>query len=148
MKRAVLIKPGGYVEPVMLGVIVNTHGGDKVVSELTQMQNAVGGYLQEVGHSHPNLVAYMDEDGIRKGLAPNELASAIFFSGGDQRLPILGNVLVLGRLREDGEVEGLTVEQANIFLSPEGEDILNALVEADDEQGLDHMEDAFGGELP
>lgn len=126
MKRAVLIEPDGTVSPVVISV------GSTVHTELKQMQGHVGGYLEAIRHDHPNLTAFCDEDGSQKKLQPNRLATAIFgesllnYSPWPRRA-ILGNVLVLGRTDEDGETHGLTPEQADIFLSPSGEEIINAL---------------------
>ena len=141
MKRAVLIHPGGQVQPVAIP--------GEFVSELSLCQEYVGGYITPWPNT-PNFTVFVDEDGLVKGLAPNHLATSIF--GTNQGTPIVGNALVLGPVDEEGDTLGLSVEQAAIFISPEGEDIINALAqlnqEKNDEQGMDFVEDAFGGELP
>lgn len=125
MKRAVLIRPDGSVEPIMVD-------DRSSMGELGQLQLTVGGYLEPIRHNVPNLTAFCDEDGSQKKLQPNRLATAIFgesllnYSPWPRRA-ILGNVLVLGRTDDDGETHGLTPEQADIFLSPSGEEILNGL---------------------
>lgn len=120
MKRAVLIRPDGSVFPVAI----------QKPNELEQLQHYVGGYIEALPHSlnrWPNFTVFMDEDGRDKRLPRNELASAVFLPAHMQIGSIVGNVLVMGPV-VDGETQGLTVEQADIFLSPEGEDILNGLV--------------------
>lgn len=114
MKRAVLIKPDGSVEPFFAGEqsITQTIGGDPGhIASDTRVPNMTFVYSEK----------YEDDPQPR-----NTLASELL------NTPVAGNVIVLGAYTEaegpgSGEIHGLTVEQVNIFLSPEGEDILNAL---------------------
>lgn len=141
MKRGVVISYTGHVTPV---AIVEEN-------ELTLIQNYVGGYFEVIQHDVPNLTVFADEDGKRKNRPYNTLATSLF---GRYLAPdlILGDVLVMGGVDEYGETQGLTPEQTDIFLSPDGEGILNGLIGIDDaarfEAGMDFVEDRFGGEQP
>lgn len=120
MKRAVVIEPDGSVRPLIIP--------DPPPTELSVLQATIGGYLEPIRHSLPNLTAFCDEDGGTKNLPVNFLATAVFRH---RRVPhpIVGTVVVMGATTTDGEIVSLTPEQADIFLSPASEHILNALAE-------------------
>jgi hypothetical protein len=117
VKRAVLIRPGGNTEPLMI----------HEPTELEQLQAAVGGYIQMVPTSI-NLTAFCNEDGKSKGLPYNDLAQAVF---GGLLTPydhLVGNVVVMGPVDEEGETLGLTPAQVDIFLTDK-DDLLNKLIQ-------------------
>lgn len=118
MKRAIVIAPSNFVNPLPIP--------DGPHAELSVLQAAVGGYLELVPHSIPNFTVFCDEHGKMKKKKYNELATTIFGPPGDM---IVGPIVVLGPVDEDGDTLGLTDKQVAIFLSPSGRDILTALAE-------------------
>lgn len=118
MKRAVLIRPDGHVDPFIIP--------DPPPSELSVIHAILGVDPDDRAFemTRDNLTGFADEAGLEKDYEINQLATDIFDTG-----YLVGNILVMGRTRVDGQVEGLTLDQANIFLSPSGEDILNALTQ-------------------
>lgn len=119
MKRAVVIEPDGSVRPLIISDFLDTG--------IRQLQDAVGGTFQIIPHNQPNLSAFCDEDGKQKEKEPNMLASFIFGQLLDPTDLIVGTVVVMGPVGPNGDTLGLTPEQADIFLSPSGEEIINQL---------------------
>lgn len=118
MKRAILITTQNETLPMALS--------DTLREEVAEIQEAIGGYLEAIRHDLPNLTAFCDDDGKRKNRPLNRLATALFGSPND---PIVGNVVVMGPVNDDGDTEGLTVEQIDIFLS-DNNDLLNRLIDS------------------
>lgn len=118
MIRAVVIHPDGHVAPVALYETEDLY---------TQLKNIIGGWVTEWKSPWPNLSFFCDEDGLLKKLPFNHLCTSLLDQGLSSA-PAVGTFVVAGRTNpRTGEPKSLTVEQANIFLSAEGEDILNAL---------------------
>lgn len=121
MRRAVLIRPGGKVEPVMVG------------DDYRSLQEILGGIFQVIPVNIPNLSFFcceepwlLDEDSQQLNELANDICS---YRWEPARYAIIGPVLVMGGVDANGTTMGLTPEQADIFLSPKGEAILNALID-------------------
>jgi hypothetical protein len=131
MKRGVLIHPDGHV-----GIAVINEEQDFI----KQLSQIIGGWVTEWHSSIPNLSFWCDEDGLLKKLPVNQLATSILDEGLGSA-PAVGIFVVMGAT-ENGDPAGLTVEQANIFLSADGEDIINRLIYfGNEEMGLDYLEE-------
>jgi len=117
MKRAVVIHPDGHVGPAAISEDRDLY---------RQLGQLIDGYVTTWPSKVPNITIFCDEDGLMKLHArKNDLATDLA-QGGD--VPVVGIVVIMGRTTSQGKTYGLTPEQADIFLDPKGEDILNALI--------------------
>lgn len=99
--KAVSIQPG---QPPVIVEIDNTVIGNYYA--LTD-----GGYIEAVMNHDLGVTYYCNEDGVMKGLAPNDLATDLFREvpvsiGGNGR--VLGGVVVVGKPDREGDDTDVT----------------------------------------
>jgi hypothetical protein len=98
------MKTGISIDP--LGVITEHEFQDEddyPSGNTERIHEMIGGYLESV--SMPGLTMFVNEDGRRLNLPINYCASMI------ARQPILGTVVILGRVNSNGDTIGLSGEQ-------------------------------------
>jgi hypothetical protein len=81
--RALIVTPDGKVERVD-------------IDGIQALQDAVGGYIELVPTGFPGTAAYVNEDGRRLGLAPNQLASYLVRPDYLWAGPIVGPLVLFG----------------------------------------------------
>ncbi len=99
MATALLIKTTGEVEVTT----VPEENGYQVLNELC------GGWIDCVRNE--DIVGYVNDEGLLIGLDPNVLASVLFGR------PLVGDVVVLGALSEEGEYDGENHDVPEQYLS-------------------------------
>ena len=99
MATALLIKTTGEVEVTT----VPEDNGYQVLNELC------GGWIDCVRNE--DIVGYVNDEGLLIGLDPNVLASVLFGR------PLVGDVVVLGALSEEGEYDGENHDVPEQYLS-------------------------------
>jgi hypothetical protein len=99
MATALLIKTTGEVEVTT----VPEDNGYQVLNELC------GGWIDCVRND--DIVGYVNDEGLLIGLDPNVLASVLFGR------PLVGDVVVLGALSEEGEYDGENHDVPEQYLS-------------------------------
>lgn len=87
--------------------------GDNDETEYDSIRNAVGGWLDSVSTSDGRLVGYVHDEGLLIGLPVNAVASMMF----DR--PLVGTVVVVGGLNEQGEYDGASHDVPEGLLSDE-----------------------------
>lgn len=80
-----------------------------IISNLTNLQAIVGGYIELVPNTYTEAVMYADEEGLLKGLNAN---IAIYDNpyDGDEIAIIVGTVIMLGPYDKEGKETDLTME--------------------------------------
>ena len=101
---------------LVIGVDGNTEVLDLDSSEgsLKVLQGAVGGWIEAVG-LNANLTLWVNEEGKLDGLPVNNVATKIFQSVFGAVDIIMGNVVLTGGADDEGDDEGLTEEQIQMF---------------------------------
>jgi hypothetical protein len=99
MATALLLKTTGEVEVTT----IPDENGYQVLNELC------GGWLDCVRNE--DIVGYVNDEGLLIGLDPNVLASVLFGR------PLVGDVVVLGALSEEGEYDGENHDVPEQYLS-------------------------------
>lgn len=110
MAQALLIKTTGEVE----ATTIPEENGYQVLNELCE------GWLDCVRND--DIVGYVNDEGLLIGLEPNILASILFGR------PLVGNVVVLGALNDEGEYDGENHDIPEQYLSPAFREIAEAFV--------------------
>lgn len=114
MAQALIIKPTGEVEPV----IIPEENGHLVLKELCE------GWLDCVYAE--DIVGYVNDEGLLIGLEPNALASLLF------NRPLVGNVVVVGALNDEGECDGENHDIPEHF-TPEHLSLIGTALTSNDE---------------
>lgn len=102
----------------MLAIKLNTDGIAEEVtlegegSQLKQLQEAVGGWIQAVD-LNPTLTMWLNEEGKLNNLPFNTLATELWEEAYGETDFIVGNVIFTGGTGEEGETLGLDEDTAN-----------------------------------
>lgn len=110
MATALLIKTTGEVEVTT----VPEENGYQVLNELC------GGWIDCVRNE--DIVGYVNDEGLLIGLDANVLASVLFGR------PLVGDVVVLGALSEEGEYDGENHDVPEQYLSDRFREVASALL--------------------
>ena len=110
MATALVIKTTGEVETTD----IPTENGYLVLNELC------GGWIDCVRND--DIVGYVNDEGLLIGLDPNILASVLFGR------PLVGDVVVLGALSEEGEYDGENHDVPEQYLSDRFREVASALL--------------------
>lgn len=110
MATALLIKTTGEVEVTT----VPEENGYQVLNELC------GGWIDCVRND--DIVGYVNDEGLLIGLDANVLASVLFGR------PLVGDVVVLGALSEEGEYDGENYDVPEQYLSDRFREVASALL--------------------
>lgn len=110
MATALLIKTTGEVEVTT----VPEDNGYQVLNELC------GGWIDCVRND--DIVGYVNDEGLLIGLDANVLASVLFGR------PLVGDVVVLGALSEEGEYDGENHDVPEQYLSDRFREVASALL--------------------
>ena len=110
MATALLIKTTGEVEVTT----VPEENGYQVLNELC------GGWIDYVRNE--DIVGYVNDEGLLIGLDANVLASVLFGR------PLVGDVVVLGALSEEGEYDGENHDVPEQYLSDRFREVASALL--------------------
>jgi hypothetical protein len=105
MKNALVLRANGDIEPYSIP--------ETDSDELAAMQAVVRGYIQVLPIPDESISVFCNEDGQRLGLPYNANANALW--GRDVNGPILGDVLILGRVVGDETMELLGTRSAEIL---------------------------------
>lgn len=100
MTKAVVLRTTGEVETITLP---EQDGGYEVI------RDTVGGYIDAVRAA--DFVGYVHDEGLLIGLAPNIMASMLF------ERPIMGEVVIVGCVNENGVYDGENYDVPEIFLT-------------------------------
>jgi len=107
---ALVLTPEGEVETLAL-------------SDYTQLCTAVGGLIDVVStRDLPDVVGYVNDEGLLIGLAPNALASMLFSR------PLVGPCVLVGCLSPTGDYDGENYDVPARFMHPTLAEIARALV--------------------
>jgi hypothetical protein len=116
MRRAILIT----VEDETVPYVIHDD-----MDGLDQMQAAVGGMFQVVSHNLTEPLSFFcnEEDWTipEEQQQRNNIASELCSLGFEGDYHIIGPVLVMGGVDNEGETQGLTVEQTELFLGPKAD---------------------------
>lgn len=110
MATALLIKTTGEVEVTT----VPEENGYQVLNELC------GGWIDCVRND--DIVGYVNDEGLLIGLDANVLASVLFGR------PLVGDVVVLGALSEEGEYDGENHDVPEQYLSDRFREVASAML--------------------
>jgi hypothetical protein len=114
MATALLIKTTGEVETTD----IPNENSYVVLNELCE------GWLDCVRNE--DIVGYVNDEGLLIGLAPNIIASVLFGR------PLVGNVVVLGALNDEGEYDGDNHDVPEQYLSAHFRKLAQALIESEE----------------
>jgi hypothetical protein len=118
MATALLLKATGEVETTD----IPTENGYLVLNELC------GGWIDCVRND--DIVGYVNDEGLLIGLAPNVIASVLFGR------PLVGDVVVLGALSEEGEYDGENHDVPEQYLSDRFREVAQAFLESEEVTSL------------